>query len=141
MLKFEKILRANSYSVTKPRRLVFEYLQTCDRALSMRELVNELADSIDRASIYRIVSLFEQLGIVQRIRLGWKYKIELSDLFNHHHHHATCMLCGITFTLTENAKLEQLIEQMAETIDFTLQSHDIEIRGTCTRCTKNGPKY
>lgn len=129
----QKILKDNGYSLTKPRQLVCELLHGRDPQ-SMRELVNLAANQIDRASLYRTVALFEKLGIVQRIYIGWKYKIELSDIFTHHHHHISCLKCGKIVAITEEDKIEQLIDALAAKHNFTAQNHQLEIRGLCPNC-------
>jgi Fur family transcriptional regulator, ferric uptake regulator len=129
----QKILKDNGYSLTKPRQLVCEFLQDND-PLAMRELVNKAGGRIDRASLYRTVALFEKLGIVQRIYIGWKYKIELSDIFTHHHHHISCLKCGKIVAITEEDKIEQLIANLAAKHNFVAQNHQLEIRGLCPNC-------
>lgn len=135
----QKILKDNNYSLTKPRQLVCELLWD-QEPLSMRELNNRAAEKIDRASLYRTVALFERLGIVQRIYIGWKYKIELSDIFTHHHHHISCTNCGKIVAITDETKIEQLIHNIARKHGFTPQTHQLEIRGLCTACQKGQPE-
>ena len=91
------------------------------------------AGGIDRASVYRAVELFERLGIVQRLNTGWKYKLELTDKFNEHHHHLTCLHCDRTISMNE-AELEQLISRLATSHCFKPTSHQIEIQGLCDDC-------
>lgn len=129
----QKILKDNDYSLTKPRQLVCEILLGSD-PLAMRDLVNKAGGRIDRASLYRTIALFEKLGIVQRIYIGWKYKIELSDIFTHHHHHISCLKCGKIVAITEEDKIEQLIENLAAKHGFVAQNHQLEIRGLCPSC-------
>jgi len=35
-------------------------------------------------------------------QIGWKYKLELSNAFQHHHHHLTCLQCGGVTPLPED---------------------------------------
>lgn len=127
------ILKASGYSITKARLAVFDAL-TGQEPLAMYELVAKTTN-IDRASVYRAVSLFEELGIVQRLNTGWKYKLELSDAFNEHHHHLTCTNCGRTITMNED-ELEVLIAKLAAHHHFDAHSHQIEIQGLCRSCRK-----
>ena len=64
-------LKQHGQSLTKPRQVVFAALQG-QEPQTMQQLVATCAGQIDRATVYRIVSLFEQLGIVQRLQIGWK---------------------------------------------------------------------
>jgi Fur family ferric uptake transcriptional regulator len=128
---FRGLLKANGYSITKPRLRVFEVLLE-KKPLSMHDLVAR-AGQADRASVYRAVELFERLGIVQRLNTGWKYKLELSDKFVEHHHHLTCVSCGKTIAMNE-AELERLIAQAAAAHQFTPTAHQIEVQGLCQDC-------
>lgn len=128
----EAALHTQSYSITSSRQAVFDALKN-QEPRSMAELVRACPD-IDRASVYRTVSLFERLGIVQRLHTGWKYKIELTDTFHEHHHHATCVLCDQSFVVPEDTVIEQHLERLAKSIGFTLESHQLELRGHCPAC-------
>ena len=92
----------------------------------MRDVV-AACKHIDRASVYRTVALFEQLGIVQRLQMGWKYRLELSDDFHEHHHHLHCVSCGQTTALPEDNELEKSLHAMAQAHNFQLQSHQLEL--------------
>jgi Fur family ferric uptake transcriptional regulator len=128
---FVQLLKSNRQSVTQARLKVFSALLG-QEPMSMHQLVGSVP-TIDRASVYRIVELFEGLGIVQRLHTGWKYKLELSDTFADHHHHMTCTRCGNTTTMNEG-ELEQLMDRLAAHYDFTPTAHQIEIQGICKVC-------
>jgi Fur family ferric uptake transcriptional regulator len=130
---FTKLLSDHNQSVTKPRLLVFDQLVDKEPQ-TIAELYKELTGSIDRVTLYRTIDLFEKLGIVQRVYVGWKYKIELTDLFSHHHHHISCLTCGKLSAITEDHKLEALITELARRQHFTAQRHQIEIQGLCNDC-------
>lgn len=93
-----------------------------------------MAGRIDRASLYRVISLFENLGIVERLYIGWKYKIELSGIFSPHHHHITCLKCGKLVVLKEDSEIEQLIASLAAKNHITAAHHQLEIQGYCEKC-------
>lgn len=132
---FVTTLKKNKYSLTQARTLVFEALQD-EEPLSMAELLVKLDGMIDRASLYRTITLFEKLGIVQRLQMGWKYKIELADDFNFHHHHITCKNCGLTLPVREDLTLEASIRTLAMEYGFTEVTHQLEMHGLCPRCQK-----
>lgn len=122
-------------SLTRPRQIVFSALLGREPQ-TMAQLVVACKDKVDRASIYRTIALFEQLGIVQRLQIGWKYKLELSDTFHHHHHHLTCLKCGQTIPFDEDQALEKKLKTIAESKNFTMQGHQLEIQGLCQPCLK-----
>lgn len=100
----------------------------------MGQLVAACTSTIDRASVYRTVSLFETLGVIQRLQIGWKYRIELSDKFQDHHHHLHCTVCGKIIVIAEDTVLEKRISSLAAYHNFTARDHQIEIRGRCESC-------
>jgi Fur family ferric uptake transcriptional regulator len=130
---FATTLKKNKYSLTNARTLVFEALED-EEPLSMADLHTKLDGMIDRASLYRTITLFERLGIVQRLQIGWKYKIELADDFNFHHHHITCKNCGLTLPVREDLTLEASIRTLAMEYGFTEVTHQLEIHGQCPQC-------
>lgn len=126
-------LRNGGYSVTMARQLVFDALEQ-QEPQTISEITTKLKDKIDRASIYRTVTLFEKLGVIQRLQFGWKYKLELSDKFSYHHHHISCTNCHQVFPLREDRTLEAAMQSLAQEYGFKPSSHQIEIQGLCNRC-------
>jgi len=99
----------------------------------MYELYERARSQLDRASIYRIVTLFEKLGIVQRVNIGWKYKIELSDAFAEHHHHLTCTSCHRVIPI-QGTELERFIKKLGQAYAFAPTGHQVEVQGLCRAC-------
>lgn len=130
----QSILKKHRQSVTGARLAVFSALYG-QEPMSMHELVEKVGDEVDRSSTYRAIDLFEKLGIVQRLNTGWKYKIELTDIFNEHHHHLTCASCGKTIALNEE-NLEAVVEGLAHQHGFKVTAHQIEIQGICPECQR-----
>jgi len=131
--QLQNLLKANGCSLTAPRKIVFVALQH-EEPQSMHDIVAACHDKVDRASVYRTIQLFEQLGVVQRLQIGWKYKLELSDKFSTHHHHLSCIKCGRTIAIDEDIALEKRMRLLAKTHDFLPQDHQLEIRGLCKLC-------
>jgi Fe2+ or Zn2+ uptake regulation protein len=131
----ENTLKKHGYSVTRVRRLVFTALDK-QAPQTMSELISRLTPGIDRASAYRTVSLFENIGIVQRLQIGWKYKLELSDEFTDHHHHISCVKCGQLQSFHENEEFVRILEQSAKRSGYTLVHHQVDLQGICKKCQK-----
>jgi Fur family ferric uptake transcriptional regulator len=130
--KLRQTLQTAGQSLTKPRQVVFKALLH-QEPLTMHELVAR-CHQVDRASVYRGVALFEHLGIVQRLQTGWKYKVELTSPFHLHHHHVTCLICGRTVVIPEDATVEQHLRTLARNVGFQLTRHQLELQGYCTGC-------
>lgn len=131
--KLAETLKANGYSLTQPRKALFSALQS-GKPRTMRQLTLDLSSIMDRASIYRTVELFEKLGVVTRLQTGWKYKIELSDMFAPHHHHITCTSCGKEVSFDEPDGLLTVLDEIALAHGFSNDDHSLEITGLCPNC-------
>ena len=127
------LLHKNGSSLTKPRKLVFDLLLN-QEPQTMQVLVRRAGSEVDRATIYRTIELFERLGIVHRLNIGWKYKIELSDVFLGHHHHFYCTNCHRTYNLAPHPMLETMIDSVAAKESFAPRGHQLEITGLCQNC-------
>lgn len=130
---FKKILNENGKSITKSRMIVFSSLIE-DRFQSLYEIHKKTKDEINRSSLYRIIEMFENIGVVEKVPIGWKYKIELSDMFINHHHHITCRMCHRVSIADSNPDLERLIDNIASQAGMTNQRHQVEISGICSEC-------
>jgi Fe2+ or Zn2+ uptake regulation protein len=130
--QFKVLLRQNDHYITKARLRLFAALQD-NPALSIQELITKLPKH-DRSTVYRNISAFEKLGIISRLQMGWNSKVELSDMFQHHHHHFTCIKCGTVTILPENSILENEIAKLAAASNCRQTDHQLEIRGHCSAC-------
>ena len=129
---FINTLKRNKYFATKPRRRLFHLLADSP-ALSISEIIATLPYQ-DQATVYRNLDLFERLGITKSITLGKQQKIELTDAFDTHHHHFTCLHCHKVFIIHEDPLIEQRIANMTTKNGFTATDHTLEIRGKCKTC-------
>ena len=126
-------LKQDGHSLTAARKTVFAKLYRHEPQ-TMHELVHVCAGSVNRASVYRIVALFEELDIAHRLPSGWKYKIELSSQFSDHHHHLVCLSCGKIAELPENIVIEKMLQGLAAEQGFQLTRHQLELQGYCSNC-------
>jgi len=131
--RFSELLKKHRYSVTTPRKVVFEVLYSFGLQ-TVQQLITR-AKHIDRSSVYRALTVLEEIGAVHRIPQGFKYKVELSDAFLPHHHHIVCTICGKQSDI-EQSKLEDLLNQIAKENTYKLTSHKVELLGECSNCTK-----
>ena len=51
-----------------------------------------------------------------------------------HHHHIVCEGCG-GVAAYEDADLERAIGQLADRLSWSVDSHDVVLRGTCPACS------
>jgi Fe2+ or Zn2+ uptake regulation protein len=125
-------LRAHGYSLTSARQLVAQILWE-QKPQTMAQIVAKADGRIDRVSIYRTVKLFEQLGLANRVNVGWKYQIELAGPLSHHHHHLTCLHCHKVIAINQPS-IERLISRLSTEHNFQPTQHQLEIQGYCQKC-------
>ncbi len=122
---------------TFPRLKILDIFRKSDqRHLSAedvyRMLIGESVD-IGLATVYRVLTQFEQAGILSRSQFdGGKAVFELND--GDHHDHLICTHCGkvVEFTDTD---IEKRQHKVAKDNGFTLDSHAMVLYGVCQSCT------
>lgn len=130
--EIKNVLKQNGFTATKTRMAVLQSILATQPA-TMQQLINSLAD-VDRATVYRTVDLFVDLGIAKKVSTGFKYRVELGDSFQEHHHHLTCLRCGSVIDV-HTPEIEYAIEQTASNNGFRPVRHDVEIMGYCASCS------
>jgi Fur family transcriptional regulator, ferric uptake regulator len=132
--KLDTILKDGRHSKTPARMKVFEALWHGPQTAA--DLIAQLGEQIDRATIYRTLALFEALGVVNRFWQSDREHYELSEIFVPHHHHATCVNCGNITDLTIPSIESELLKQ-ARSAGFLPVDHMIELTGYCANCNKS----
>jgi Fe2+ or Zn2+ uptake regulation protein len=129
--EIKTLLKEQGFTATKTRMAVFRSLISLQPA-TVNQLVSSLPN-MDRATVYRAIQLFVDLGIAKKVYTGFKYRIELGDSFQEHHHHLSCMRCGTVIDV-HTPEIEYAIEQTASNNGFRPIRHDLEISGYCANC-------
>jgi Fur family ferric uptake transcriptional regulator len=129
--KFKAHLKTNGYSLTPGRLAIFTYLQQHDPT-TLAAIIHA-HPALNRASIYRTIGLFKELGVARDIISGGHKQLELTDRFDDHHHHLSCVDCGLSTNIEDEA-LEQRLDQLARAHGLQPISHQIEVSGRCQAC-------
>ena len=122
---------------TFPRLKILDIFRKSDeRHLSAEDVYRSLiAEHIDigLATVYRVLTQFEQAGILARSQFdGGKSIFELNDV--DHHDHLICTHCG-SVTEFNDAEIEKRQHKIARDNGFTLESHDMVLYGICKKCS------
>lgn len=132
----ERVARAGHRS-GGARRAVIEALAHQECCRSAQEIFDQLRAEGRRvgiASVYRVLDLLVSLGLVQRLDLGGgvsRYEPALPG--GEHHHHLVCVDCGDVRPF-EDPGLERALEGTARRSDFSVDGHDVVLRGRCPGC-------
>ncbi len=129
-------LKQAGLKTTLPRLKVLTIMEnSAVRHLSAEDVYRVLLDeheSIGLATVYRVLTQFEEAGLVIRHHFeGDRSVFELNDA--DHHDHMVCVKCG---SVTEflNKRIESLQEKVAEENGFIIQDHSLTLYGICKDC-------
>jgi Fur family ferric uptake transcriptional regulator len=120
---------------TLPRLKILEIFQrSAVRHLTAedvyRSLLNEELD-IGLATVYRVLTQFEQAGLLSRSNFeSGKAVFELNE--GSHHDHLVCIDCGRVEEFFD-PEIEKRQQKIAEERGFKLQEHALALYGVCTK--------
>ena len=129
-------LETEGYRAGAARRTVVELLGRQHCCLSAKEITDALraeGREVGLASVYRALEVLDQLKLVQRLDAGEgvvRYEPAVED----HHHHIVCEVCGGVASYEDEA-LERAIHDLGERLSWTVETHDVVLRGRCPSCT------
>jgi len=127
------------YFVTEPRRAVAQMVAERDSHFTANELVGEAKRArlgVGRATVFRALELFEQLGLVERLDLpnGEHAYVVCQPA---HHHHVICTVCGRSAEVGDLG-IGSIAAEVESQTGFALDSHRIELYGLCSECRTAG---
>ena len=130
------ILQRADISKTPQRLAVLNILLKSTTPLNVscvRELLTG-KNRIDRVTVYRILSLFKQRGIIREITsVGGVNFIEMATQENPVHPHFSCRSCGMLSCL-EPLTFSQAHQLISAKEDYSVDHIEINISGICSGC-------
>jgi Fur family ferric uptake transcriptional regulator len=128
-------LKSTGLKATLPRLKILEIFQSGRQRHMTAEdvfkvLLEEQSD-IGLATVYRVLTQFEQAGILIRSNFeSGKAVYELNE--GQHHDHLVCLDCGRVEEFFD-AEIERRQQAIAQERGFTLQEHALALYAHCTR--------
>jgi Fur family transcriptional regulator, ferric uptake regulator len=129
-------LRTRGYRVTRPRRAVWEVLREAEGHLTVDEVTARIVaagEEVDLASVYRTLSLFEQLDLARVSRLGDSEAGRWELMHPDEHFHLLCEVCGEV-----DHHVGSLVARIQEHLDtghgFEVRGVELTVSGVCSRC-------
>jgi len=131
-------LRKAGLKVTLPRLKVLEILEkTEQRHLSAEDVYKALlamGEEIGLATVYRVLTQFEDAGLVSRLSIDGGHAVfELEDGI--HHDHLLCVRCNRIEEFTDEV-IEERQRAIAVEKGFEMTDHALYIYGICQQCQK-----
>ncbi|WP_349741520.1 ferric iron uptake transcriptional regulator [Roseateles cavernae] len=134
-------IKNSGLKATLPRIKILEIFQkTAQRHMTAEDvykaLLTEGAD-IGLATVYRVLTQFEQAGLLSRNHFeSGKAVFELNE--GHHHDHLVCLTCGRVEEFFD-AQIEERQHAIAKDRGFELQEHSLALYASCIK--KNCPHH
>jgi Fur family ferric uptake transcriptional regulator len=128
-------LKSMGLKATLPRLKILEVFQVRrQRHMSAEDVYRELLSEhhdIGLATVYRVLTQFEQAGILKRSNFeAGKAVYELDE--GQHHDHLVCLQCGRVEEFFD-PEIERRQQQVAEQRGFLLQDHALALYANCTK--------
>ncbi len=121
--------------MTSQRRLLLELLGNTQGHVDAKELYQRASakdESISPATVYRSLSLFKELGLVDEMRLGKMrccYEVRRSP----EHQHLVCRGCGKIMEF-KSPYFQKLIKAVQREHSFTVTKAALCLEGYCPKC-------
>ena len=134
-------LQAVGQRYTSNRRRLISILLRSSKPLSINQIL-DMDPELAQSSAYRNLTVLEEAGSIARIVTSADHaRYELAEEILEHHHHIICSPCGeiLDFHLSDKIEdaLEASLQEIADQLGFTLDTHRLDLIGTCTLCKDN----
>jgi Fur family transcriptional regulator, ferric uptake regulator len=130
-----EVIQQRGLRLTSRRRLILEILQESHEHLDA-EMVYQRArrrdPHISMATIYRTLTLFKLLGLVEEHQLGESHR-HFETATESPHYHFTCLECGQVSEFSA-PEVEALARKFCDDAGHSLEQVELELNGICHAC-------
>ena len=132
-------LKSMGLKATFPRLRILDLFQKAQASTGIRHMTAEdvyralIAEGMDigLATVYRVLTQFEQAGLLERHYFeSGKAVFELNE--GKHHDHLVCLQCGRVEEFYD-AEIEKRQHAIARERGFALQDHALSLYGNCIK--------
>lgn len=132
-------LRNAGLKVTLPRVKILQILESSEtKHLSAEDVYKALIEAdedVGLATVYRVLTQFEQAGLVIRHHFEGGHSVFELDSVDHHDH-IVCNKCGKVEEFFDEV-IEQQQEKIAKKFNFKITDHSLYLYGLCSTCQKS----
>jgi Fur family transcriptional regulator, ferric uptake regulator len=135
---FRQFISNKGLKTTRQRDVILDAFLSSDRHMSIEDLYLKLRvknPRIGYATVYRTLKLFAESGIAREIQFGDGQTRYEHVAEGEHHDHLVCTRCGAIIEF-ENETIERLQDEVANSYGFIIETHKLELYGTCAKCRK-----
>jgi Fur family ferric uptake transcriptional regulator len=131
-------LKKAGLKITLPRLKILEIMENAkEHHLTAEDIYRQLLTSheeIGLATVYRVLTQFEEAGLVVRHHFeGDQSVFELDH--GAHHDHLVCVKCNRVEEFVDNV-IEKRQQEIAKNAGYEITDHSLNIYGICGGCKK-----
>jgi Fur family zinc uptake transcriptional regulator len=129
-----QLFKTKGYKYTGKREEMLQLFSDEKRYLTAKDVMEAMKDDypgISVDTIYRNLSLFTELDILEATELDGEKRFRFSCSTHQHHHHFICLTCGKTKEINDCPM--ELVDGDLDGVKVT--SHKFEIYGYCAVCS------
>ena len=131
-------LKDAGLKITLPRIKILQILENAEvhhvSAEDVYKLLLANGEEIGLATVYRVLTQFEQAGLVVRHNFEGGHSVfELAS--DKHHDHIVCVRCGRVEEFND-VEIERRQEEVARSLGYELTDHHLNMYGLCPICAK-----
>lgn len=129
-------LKEAGLKITLPRLKILQILESSTvhhlSAEDVYKLLLQNDEEIGLATVYRVLTQFEDAGLVVRHNFEGGHSVfELSS--GEHHDHIVCVKCGKVEEFRDE-QIETRQKAIAKKLGFELTDHNLNMYGLCPKC-------
>ena len=129
-------LKKAGLKATLPRLKILDILESSEaRHMTAEDVYKALLESgedVGLATVYRVLTQFEQAGLITRHHFeGGQSVFELDQ--GKHHDHILCVKCGRVDEFLDPT-IEERQKAIADRFGYTMTDHGLYIYGVCKAC-------
>jgi len=129
-------LKKAGLKATLPRLKILDILESSEaRHMTAEDVYKALLESgedVGLATVYRVLTQFEQAGLITRHHFeGGQSVFELDQ--GKHHDHILCVKCGRVDEFLDPT-IEERQKAIADRFGYTMTDHSLYIYGVCKAC-------
>lgn len=138
--KFKEYLATKGKRMTQERELIVTEVFSDHEHFDADQLVYRMAQQrtgrkVSRSTVYRTLGWLEDAGLLRKVARTNDKDVYEHDYGYPQHDHFICKSCGELFEF-QNEEIAQILQKLAENINFRMNEHRLEVYGVCDDCSR-----
>jgi Fur family transcriptional regulator, ferric uptake regulator len=138
--KFREYLGTRGKRLTQEKAFIVEEVFSTHEHFDADQLVGRVtsrkdSNRVSRSTVYRALADLEEAGLIRKVAHINDRKVYEHDYGYPQHDHLICKRCGDLIEF-QNEAIAALLEEVASSHGFRMESHQLEVSGICKKCSQ-----